>query len=367
MNIRVKPVWIALALASTGAQAVPVHDWYAGVGGGWAIAHDLNDFSQDVSKDATALSLFGGYNFTENLGAEIGYLSTGDWDISGHDFNSKGATLSVIGRLPLSEMFSVFAEGGGYIYHVESVNGGDDNLAPLAGLGLTARLHDWVDLQARYRYIVRVGDDPDNGKANSGTQRWVSDVSTATLELVIHPNRSQPAEPAPTEPAPAEPPPAEPAVVPAPSPAPPALCHAWADLSASEADRLVQRLRRIGITAARSRSETPEAWWVRIPPQRNRGEAERRVVELNLLGVSDTFIVQESGPNQNAVSLGLFKTENRARILLGQLRAKGVENAGIEPRMSTSYRIQANVPANELRIVESAAPWLRAKRQACTR
>ena len=171
----------------------------------------------------------------------------------------------------------------------------------------------------------------------------------------------------PVEPAPAEPPPAEPAVVPAPSPAPPALCHAWADLSASEADRLVQRLRRIGITAARSRSETPEAWWVRIPPQRNRGEAERRVVELNLLGVSDTFIVQESGPNQNAVSLGLFKTENRARILLGQLRAKGVENAGIEPRMSTSYLIQANVPANELRIVESAAPGLRAKRQACTR
>ena len=90
-------------------------------------------------------------------------------------------------------------------------------------------------------------------------------------------------------------------------------------------------------------------------------------VELNLLGVSDTFIVQESGPNQNAVSLGLFKTENRARILLGQLRAKGVENAGIEPRMGTSYRIQANVPANELRIVESAAPGLRARRQACTR
>ena len=209
MNIRVKPVWIALALASTGAQAEPVHDWYAGIGGGWAIAHNLNDFSQDVGKDATALSLFGGYNFTENLGAEIGYLSTGDWDISGHDFNSKGATLSVIGRLPLSEMFSLFAEGGGYIYHVESVNGGDDNLAPLAGLGVTARIHDWVDLQARYRYIVRVGDDPDNGKANSGTQRWVSDISTATLELVIHPNRSKPVEPAPA-----------PMVVPPPPPAP---------------------------------------------------------------------------------------------------------------------------------------------------
>jgi len=211
MKTTAKTVWIALALASTSAQSEPVHDWYAGVGGGWAIAHNLNDFSQDVNKDATALSLFGGYNFTENLGAEIGYLSTGDWDIRGNDFSSQGATLSVIGRLPLSEMFSVFAEGGGYIYHVESINGGDNNLAPLAGLGLTARLHEWVDLQARYRYIVRVGDDPDNGKINSGTQRWVSDISTATLELVIHPNRSKPADPEPTP---------APVIVPPPPPAP---------------------------------------------------------------------------------------------------------------------------------------------------
>ena len=148
---------------------------------------------------------------------------------------------------------------------------------------------------------------------------------------------------------------------------PPAVCHAWANLTPDQADRLSQRLRRVGATPIRTRTETPDSWWVRIPPQRSRTDAERRVVELNLLGVSDTFIVQESGPNQNAVSLGLFKTENRARILLGQLRAKGVENAGIEPRMSTSYRIQANVPANELRIVESAAPGLRARRQACTR
>ncbi|MBO2903178.1 outer membrane beta-barrel protein, partial [Aeromonas dhakensis] len=197
MNIKVKPVWIALALAATGAQAAPDNDWYAGVGGGWAIAHDLGDFGKDASKDATALSLFGGYNFTENLGGELGYLSTGNWDVQGNDFSSQGATLSVIGRLPLGDIFSVFAEGGGYLYHVKSVNGGDNNLAPLAGLGLTAKLHDWVDIQARYRYLVRVGDDPDNDKVGSGTQRWVSDISTATLELVIHPNRSKPVEPAP--------------------------------------------------------------------------------------------------------------------------------------------------------------------------
>jgi len=204
---------------------------------------------------------------------------------------------------------------------------------------------------------------PDTTTGNAPARAATDDATLPAAQVAPEPAHPPAAEIAPA----AEPPPPEPALVPAPSPAPPALCHVWADLGASEADRLAQRLRRIGITAARSRSETPEAWWVRIPPQRNRSEAERRVVELNLLGVSDTFIVQESGPNQNAVSLGLFKTENRARILLGQLRAKGVENAGIEPRMATSYRIQASVPANELRIVESAAPGLRARRQACTR
>ncbi|MFM4677591.1 OmpA family protein [Aeromonas media] len=192
MNIRLKPVWIALALAlATGAaQAAPVHDWYIGAGAGWAWAHDLDDFSKDVSNDDTAYNAFAGYNFTENLGAELGYLSGGDWDVNGHEFSNQGATLSILGRLPLNDIFSVFAEGGGYLYSVKSINGSEDNLAPLAGLGMTARLHDWIDIQARYRYMVRVGDDSDNDKVGSGTQRWVSDISTATIELVLHPNRT---------------------------------------------------------------------------------------------------------------------------------------------------------------------------------
>lgn len=164
----------------------------------------------------------------------------------------------------------------------------------------------------------------------------------------------------------AEPASAENAAAPADTTGPPPVCLAWANLSADHADRISQRLRRIGVTPVRVRTEAPDSWWVRIPPQRSRAEAERRVVELNLLGVTDTFIVQESGPTQHAVSLGVFKTEARARVLLGQLREKGVSGAGIEPRMATTYRIQATLPANEVRAVESAAPGLRGKRQACT-
>ena len=32
MNIRLKPVWIALVLARGAGQAAPVHDWYIGRG-----------------------------------------------------------------------------------------------------------------------------------------------------------------------------------------------------------------------------------------------------------------------------------------------------------------------------------------------
>ena len=81
--------------------------------------------------------------------------------------------------------------------------------------------------------------------------------------------------------------------------------------------------------------------------------------------MADTFIVPEAGATQYAVSLGVFKTENRARVLLGQLRDRGVTNAGIEPRVTTTYRIQADVPTRELRTVESAAPGLRGRRQTC--
>ena len=145
-----------------------------------------------------------------------------------------------------------------------------------------------------------------------------------------------------------------------------ATCQAWVGLSGEEAELLAQRLRRIGLTATRTRSDAPESWWVRIPPQGSRSAAERREVELNLQGVTDTFIVQEAGPAQYAISLGLFKTEARARVLLDQLRARGVQGAGIEARMRTNHRIEARVLEDQLRVVESAARGLTAKRQPCS-
>ncbi|CAJ1806783.1 porin OmpAII [Aeromonas salmonicida] len=178
MKMKMAPALIALAIAAMGTStAQAADDWYTGIGAGWAYGHDLNDFGKDADKDATALSLFGGYNFNDYYAAELGYLYAGKAGVDGVDFKTQGATLSGLARLPLNDIFSVFAEGGAYFNHVN----GNSDTAPLAGVGLTAKLSDLIDVQARYRYMWNLGDEQ---------KTWETNMSVATLELVMHPNRT---------------------------------------------------------------------------------------------------------------------------------------------------------------------------------
>ena len=195
-------------------------------------------------------------------------------------------------------------------------------------------------------------------------------TSEQTLESTSEPAPASTPEPTPTSLlAPAQPDTAaQAAETAAATPPPPVLsCVVWSGLSQADADALARRLRRSGTDFDRSRNETPTSWWVRVPPQSSREQAERRAIELRALGVNDMFIVQEDGPTQYAISLGVFKTENRARQLLNQLRSQGVRNAGAEPRMSTTYRIQATVATDALRGIESGVRNVASHRTNCTR
>lgn len=182
MKIKLAPTIIALciACAATSTQAA-ANDWYLGMGAGGAYAHDLDNFGFDADKKAKALSAFGGYNYNDSFAAELGYLYAGNGGVDGVNFKTQGATLSGLARLPLSDMFSVFAEGGAYINHVNGNGDRDNGIAPLAGIGLTAKISDRVDLQARYRYLWNVGEEQ---------KTWQSDLSIGTVELVLHPNRT---------------------------------------------------------------------------------------------------------------------------------------------------------------------------------
>ena len=131
------------------------------------------------------------------------------------------------------------------------------------------------------------------------------------------------------------------------------VCLAYAGLDETDA----QTLERIGrdlspdIRTSLQMIDPPSAWWVRIPPAASRQAAERKVTELRGLGITDLFIVREPGPNQNAISLGLFRTESSARQHLADLETRRVRGAEIAARNPAVYQIEVSGPASVLTLL----------------
>ncbi|WP_417067846.1 SPOR domain-containing protein [Niveibacterium terrae] len=125
-------------------------------------------------------------------------------------------------------------------------------------------------------------------------------------------------------------------------------CASWAGLSRAQADEIVQRARSAGLKSLLSNAGTPSAWWVHLPAQSDRAGAERKAAELRSLGVTDFFIVNDAGPNQNAISLGLYKNEDSAKRMLEQLKASGVQTARISTREASQIKVEVSGAGNSL-------------------
>lgn len=143
------------------------------------------------------------------------------------------------------------------------------------------------------------------------------------------------------------PPPAPPVPAPAPAPArvlpadsaPAAAerqaCLRWQDLGAADSDRLEALVAARFPELQRSRSVGgKKLWWVHIPPQASRSDAERRVGELRRQGVKEFFINEVPGPNRFAISLGVFSSQAAAQKHLDSLRRQGVAQARVSERES---------------------------------
>lgn len=101
---------------------------------------------------------------------------------------------------------------------------------------------------------------------------------------------------------------------------------------------------RIAITA--TVTDPPEAWWVVIPPTGSQQAAERRAAQLRAQGIDDLFIIRAEGPTQYAISLGIFRTEARARQHFSDLEARRVRGAEIAPRTPALYQADIVGPAS---------------------
>ena len=114
----------------------------------------------------------------------------------------------------------------------------------------------------------------------------------------------------------------------------PSACVEWGVFAGPDVTRADTALARLELPQERIERSVTDAggWWVYIPPLRTKADADRKTGELKALGIADFFAVQDAGQWRNAVSLGIFRTEDAAKTFLAKLRERGVRSAIVERR-----------------------------------
>lgn len=134
-------------------------------------------------------------------------------------------------------------------------------------------------------------------------------------------------------------------------------CRALAGLERETAGKLIELLSsRDALLKMEQRAlDEPKSWWVSIPPLPNSAQADKKAAELSRLGVKDFYIVRESGPNQYAVSLGLFKSEEAAKGYLDALLKKNVKSARMQSRETAGDNSVVEVRGSADRLARAMA------------
>jgi hypothetical protein len=103
-----------------------------------------------------------------------------------------------------------------------------------------------------------------------------------------------------------------------------AACVEFSGIAANDAFRAREAFAslQLGARVSERRIEEITRYWVFMPPARDRKAAETRMAEIRRQGVSDLSIRPD-----NAISLGVFSTEEAARRFLTTMEAKGVHGA----------------------------------------
>lgn len=119
---------------------------------------------------------------------------------------------------------------------------------------------------------------------------------------------------------------------PAAKPATP-VCLEWGSFGAAELERVRSELAALGAGRMIVRELGYEpAWWVHVPPLPSREEAQRLAREIRAAGMTDVHVITEGERWRNAISLGIYKTQEAANARLVRVRAARVANAVVVER-----------------------------------
>ncbi len=113
-------------------------------------------------------------------------------------------------------------------------------------------------------------------------------------------------------------------------------CLEWGEFSGSDLKRASSALAtlHLGDQLSQRQVEYVSGYWAYIPPSKTRAEIDRKISVLRARGVVDYFIVQEPGKWNNAISLGVFKTNEAAHKFVDKLAAKGIKTPVVGERKS---------------------------------
>jgi len=114
------------------------------------------------------------------------------------------------------------------------------------------------------------------------------------------------------------------------------VCLEWGDFSGADLTRAANALSalELGDKLSQRQIEYNKGYWVFIPPLKNKAAVDQKISQLKARGVNEYFVVQDEGALRNAISLGIFKTQEAAQNYHKALRAKDVRTAQVGERAS---------------------------------
>jgi len=191
-------------------------------------------------------------------------------------------------------------------------------------------------------------------------------------QLQIHPEKIRFARTA-GLPAPSQ---KQPTVVP--SPSIPAACIKWGVFAGPDVARADEAIAKLGLTDDQLQRTVADSggYWVYVPPLKTRAEVGKNVAALKEAGITDFFVVHGQGQWRNAISLGIFKSEDAAKSFLATVSKKGIKAATVgrredflkqivyflrEPSQDTVSRLaelQREFPGSEIKAVVCPASGL---------
>jgi cell division septation protein DedD len=120
-----------------------------------------------------------------------------------------------------------------------------------------------------------------------------------------------------------------------------AACVELGPIAAGDAARAEEAVSGIaaGLKVAQRRAEEPARWWVYLPPLPTRQAAAQRAAELRRQGIEDSSVINDDIQWRNAISLGVFRSEDAANKRADELRRRGVRGFEVAPREGAGARI----------------------------